>query len=92
MPERKVFFSLKKGYNINISGGDDYLAVFKTRAVIIKTQDVRESDKLVWLFTEKLGKVSTVARGQKKAEAHCFRPRFSFAMETMFYIKEKVCM
>ncbi|HBC96040.1 MAG TPA: DNA repair protein RecO, partial [Clostridium sp.] len=48
---------------MNISGGDDYLAVFKTRAVIIKIQDVRESDKLVWLFTEKLGKVSTVARG-----------------------------
>ena len=78
MPERKVFFSLKKGYNINISGGDDYLAVFKTRAVIIKIQDVRESDKLVWLFTEKLGKVSTVARGAKKSRSPLFSTTLQF--------------
>jgi DNA repair protein RecO (recombination protein O) len=78
LPERKVFFSLKKGYNINISGGDDYLAVFKTRAVIIKIQDVRESDKLVWLFTEKLGKVSTVARGAKKSRSPLFSTTLQF--------------
>ncbi|MCI1944099.1 DNA repair protein RecO [Clostridium luticellarii] len=54
------------------------MAIFKTRAVIIKTQDIKESDKLVWLFTEKLGKVSTIARGAKKSRNSLFSTTLQF--------------
>ncbi|WP_050606835.1 DNA repair protein RecO [Clostridium niameyense] len=46
--------------------GVDFLSIFKTRAVVIKTQDFKEADKLVWLYTEKLGKVTSIAKGAKK--------------------------
>ena len=36
------------------------LAVFETKAVVIKTQDYRENDKLVWFYTEKLGKITLI--------------------------------
>lgn len=31
--------------------------------------DLKEADKVIWLFTEKLGKVSAVARGAKKSKS-----------------------
>lgn len=37
--------------------------------MVIKTADFKESDKLVWLFTEKLGKVSAIAKGAKKSKS-----------------------
>ncbi|MEY7998959.1 DNA repair protein RecO [Clostridium sp. Mt-5] len=54
------------------------MTIFKTRAVIIKTQDIKESDKLVWLFTEKLGKISTIARGVKKSKNSLFSTTLQF--------------
>lgn len=45
------------------------LSVFETKAVIIKTQDYRENDKLVWLYTEKLGKITAIVRGAKKSKS-----------------------
>jgi DNA repair protein RecO (recombination protein O) len=45
------------------------LSVFETKAVIIKTQDFKENDKLVWFYTEKLGKVTAVVRGAKKSKS-----------------------
>jgi DNA repair protein RecO (recombination protein O) len=58
--------------------GDDFLSIFKTRAVVIKTQDIKESDKLVWLFSEKLGKISTVAKGSKKSRNNLFTTTLQF--------------
>lgn len=49
--------------------GDDVLSVFKSKAIVIKTLDFKESDKLIWLFTEKLGKISVVAKGAKKSKS-----------------------
>ncbi|MEA4826295.1 MAG: DNA repair protein RecO, partial [Clostridium sp.] len=49
--------------------GDGFLSIFKTRAIVIKTQDFKENDKLIWLFTEKLGKVSAIARGAKRSKS-----------------------
>lgn len=49
--------------------GDDFLAIYKTRALVIKTQDLNESDKLITLFSEKLGKISVVAKGAKKSKS-----------------------
>jgi len=45
------------------------LSTFETKAVIIKTQDFKENDKLVWFYTEKLGKITAVVRGAKKVKA-----------------------
>ncbi|WP_083573528.1 DNA repair protein RecO [Clostridium fallax] len=39
------------------------------KAVVIKTQDFRENDKLVWLFSDKLGKVTAIAKGAKKSKS-----------------------
>ncbi|MFA9399424.1 MAG: DNA repair protein RecO [Clostridiaceae bacterium] len=44
----------------------------KTRAIVIKTQDYKENDKIVWLFTENLGKISCLARGAKKSKSKLF--------------------
>lgn len=37
--------------------------------MVLKTQDMKEADKLVWLYTEKLGKVSAVAKGAKRSRS-----------------------
>ena len=37
--------------------------------MVLKTQDMKEADKLVWLYTEKLGKVSAVAKGAKRSKS-----------------------
>ncbi|MCB2297256.1 DNA repair protein RecO [Clostridium tagluense] len=42
------------------------MPILKTRAVVIKTQEFKESDKLVWLFTEELGKITAIAKGARK--------------------------
>jgi len=34
--------------------------------VVIKSQNLNENDKLIWIFTEKLGKISAIARGAQK--------------------------
>lgn len=45
------------------------LSVLETKAVIIKTQDFKENDKLVWFYTEKLGKITAIVRGAKKSKS-----------------------
>jgi DNA repair protein RecO (recombination protein O) len=45
------------------------LPTYKTRAIVIKTQDLGEADKLVWLFSEKFGKISCIAKGAKKSKS-----------------------
>lgn len=42
--------------------------IIKTRAVIIKTQDFKENDKIIWMFSEELGKISVIAKGAKKSK------------------------
>ncbi|GEA32469.1 DNA repair protein RecO [Clostridium diolis] len=45
------------------------LSIVETKAVIIKTQDFKENDKLVWFYTEKLGKITAIVRGAKKSKS-----------------------
>lgn len=49
--------------------GDDVLSIFKSKAIVIKAFDFKESDKLIWLFTEKLGKISVIVKGAKKSKS-----------------------
>lgn len=58
--------------------GDDFLSIFDTRAVVIKTQDYKEWDKIIWFFSEKLGKISVIAKGAKKNRSKLFSSTLSF--------------
>ncbi|WP_090038196.1 DNA repair protein RecO [Clostridium frigidicarnis] len=42
------------------------MALVKTNGIVIKDQDYKENDKLLWIFSEKLGKITVVAKGAKK--------------------------
>ncbi|MFL0267843.1 DNA repair protein RecO [Candidatus Clostridium radicumherbarum] len=76
--------------------GDGFLSIFKTKAIVIKSMDLKESDKLLWLFTEKLGKVSAVARGARKSKSKllplslpfCFGEFVLFRGKSMYSINE----
>ncbi len=39
----------------------------ETRAIVLRLQDLGESDRLVWLLTERHGRLSAVARGARKS-------------------------
>ncbi|MGL5245112.1 MAG: DNA repair protein RecO, partial [Sarcina sp.] len=44
----------------------------ETSGVIIKAQEYRENDKLLWIFTEKLGKITVIAKGARKSKNKLF--------------------
>jgi DNA repair protein RecO (recombination protein O) len=69
--------------------GDGFLSILKTRAVIIKTQDIKENDKIVWLFTEKLGKISTIAKGVKRTRNKLFSTTLPFSYGDYVLYKSK---
>ncbi|WP_261851497.1 DNA repair protein RecO [Clostridium folliculivorans] len=45
------------------------MSIFETNGVVIKAQDFKENDKLIWLYTEKLGKIAVIAKGAKKSKS-----------------------
>jgi len=50
---------------------------YRSRAIVLKTSDYRDADKLVTLFSEKQGKIRAVARGVKKPASSlrvCLQP------------------
>lgn len=50
---------------------------YRSRSIILRTRDLRESDKLVTVFTEKEGKLTAVAKGVKKPKSSlrgCVQP------------------
>ncbi|MGL5149621.1 MAG: DNA repair protein RecO [Clostridium sp.] len=48
------------------------MSLVNTSGVILKTLDYKENDKLVWIFTEKYGKISAIGRGAKKGKNKLF--------------------
>ncbi|MFD3157577.1 DNA repair protein RecO [Haloimpatiens sp. FM7330] len=76
--------------------GDDFLTIYKTKAIVLKTQDLKENDKLVWLFTEKMGKITAVAKGAKKNRSKfisstlpfCFGEFVIYRGKSMYTINE----
>ncbi|WP_072984228.1 DNA repair protein RecO [Clostridium cavendishii] len=48
------------------------MSLKETSAIVIKTQDYKENDKLVWLFTENFGKIALIAKGAKKSKSKLF--------------------
>ncbi|PWX17674.1 DNA repair protein RecO, partial [Clostridium perfringens] len=48
------------------------MALIESGGVIIKAQDYKENDKLLWIFTEKMGKITAIAKGAKKSKSKLF--------------------
>ncbi|WP_343769571.1 DNA repair protein RecO [Clostridium malenominatum] len=65
------------------------MSIFDTRAVVIKTQDYKESDKIVWFYSEKLGKISTIAKGAKKNRSKFFSSTLSFCFGNYTFYRGK---
>lgn len=63
---------------------------------MIKSQNLNENDKLIWIFTEKLGKISAIARGAQKNRSKylpitlnfCFGDYVFFKGKSMFILNE----
>ncbi|MDD6795017.1 MAG: DNA repair protein RecO [Clostridiaceae bacterium] len=68
------------------------LSLIKCNGVIIKTQDYKENDKLVWLFTDEYGKMTSVARGAKKNKNKLFATTLPLCYgEYMFFKGRSLC-
>jgi len=48
------------------------LSLLKCQGVVIKTQDYKENDKLVWMYTDTSGKITTIAKGAKRSKNKLF--------------------
>ncbi len=58
---------------------------YKSRSIILKKRDMRESDQLLTIFSEKQGKITAVAKGVKKPKSSlrgCIQP---FCHSLLFY-------
>ena len=72
------------------------LLLSKCRAVVIKTQDFKENDKLVWLYTDEFGKISSIAKGSKRSKSKllavtlplCYGEYMLFKGKSLFNIQE----
>lgn len=72
------------------------LSLFKCNGVVIKTQDYKENDKLVWLFTEELGKITAIAKGAKRSKSKflastlplCYGEYLVFKGKSLFNLQE----
>lgn len=72
------------------------LLLNKCKAVVIKTQDYKENDKLVWLYTDQFGKVSSIAKGAKRNKSKllavtlplCYGEYLLFKGKSMFNVQE----
>lgn len=72
------------------------LSLSKSFAVVLKAIDYKENDKIVWLFTEKHGKISCIVKGAKKSKSKylsltlplCFAEYSFFKGRNMFNMQE----
>ncbi len=51
----------------------------KTRGIVLKTQEYKENDKLLWIFTEEFGKVTVIAKGARKSKNKNFSNTLPFS-------------
>ncbi|NLK93949.1 MAG: DNA repair protein RecO [Clostridiales bacterium] len=62
------------------------MSLIKCKGVVIKTQDYKENDKLVWLYTDTNGKTTTIAKGAKKSKSKFLSITLPFTYgEYVFY-------
>lgn len=65
------------------------LSLHKINGVIIKTKEFKENDKLVWLYTDNLGKITTIAKGAKKNKSRLFPITLPFCYGEFVLFKGK---
>lgn len=56
---------------------------------MIKTQDYRENDRLLWLFSEELGKISVIAKGARKSKSKLMSSTLPFCYGEYVLFKGK---
>ncbi|MEG1257032.1 DNA repair protein RecO [Clostridium sp.] len=54
------------------------MSTIKTRGMVLKTQEYKENDKLLWIFTEDMGKVSVIAKGARRSKNKNFSNTLPF--------------
>ena len=72
------------------------MALVKTKGVIIKVQDYKENDKLLWMYTEELGIVTCIAKGAKRSKSQllsvtlplCFGEYLLFKGKNLYNLQE----
>ena len=72
------------------------LSLVKTKGVIIKSIDYKENDKLIWAYTEEVGKITFIARGAKKSKSKnlsitlplCFGEYVFFKGKNLYNLQE----
>ena len=72
------------------------MALVKTKGVIIKVQDYKENDKLLWMYTEELGKVTCIDKGAKRSKSQllsvtlplCFGEYLLFKGKNLYNLQE----
>ena len=72
------------------------MSTIKTRGMVLKVQDYKENDKLLWILTEDYGKVSVIAKGARKSKnknfsntlPFCFGEYVLFKGRTMYSLNE----
>jgi DNA repair protein RecO (recombination protein O) len=72
------------------------LSIFNCSGVVIRVSDLGENDKIVNIFTDKLGKISTVAKGAKKSRSKylsitlpfCYGEYIVFRGKNMYNLSE----
>lgn len=57
--------------------------------MVLKTQDLKENDKIIWLFTEKLGKISVIAKGAKRSKSKFMSLTLPFCYGNFMVFKGK---
>lgn len=56
---------------------------------MLKVYDYRDNDKIVWLYTDKLGKISAIAKGAKKSKSKLFSITLPFCFGEYTVFKSK---
>lgn len=67
-----------------------FLSLHKVDAVVIKTMEFKENDKLVWLYTDKFGKITSIAKGARKVKVNFYLLLYLYVMGNMYYLKERI--
>ena len=73
-----------------------FLSLHKVNAVVIKTMEYKENDKLVWLYSDKLGKITAIAKGSRKSKSKllsltlplCFAEYVLFKGKNLYNLQE----
>lgn len=73
-----------------------YLGLHKVKAIVIKTKEYKENDKLVWIYTDSMGKITSIAKGSRKSKSKflsltlplCYGEYILFKGKSLFNMQE----